>query len=425
MLSLTNSYVTSSHVYILPDGSSGKWRLLGMSRGVIRSHLLIALLIVTLTTGALKAQSGQESGLFSYIIYRGAYHLDISGDELISQYINVNETQCESPLESLSINIDYYVEVNISSSREGLVKHVVFKIVNFVVSKSCVLDSFREKEAVFNITVVNPSEWPIVLHLSQGSFTPIDINFSGEVVGFVRFATYDAIHKVVVESEEEAYRYSYVRADLYYEPFTNTPVHYVLIRLERQRAGAITEYAYVAMEESQGLLTERVQRAVYNIHVARRGGVNETVILIVLYTPESVERGDSSELKLSAERNALFLEFNEKVKCFLQLGVIKGDVLSNIALAHYYVGDGRVYYTPSPIRCETVYMEFRDLEILGVVAEKSFPEKLPPPYRPRSVANDLLVGLIVITPILVFFAQVSRYLARKITRTDDGALNAY
>jgi hypothetical protein len=378
-----------------------------------------------LTARALETQSGQENSLFNHIIYRGAYHLDINGNELISQYINIDETPCESPLESLSISIDYYVEVNISLSRENLIKHVVFRIVSFVISESCVLNSFKKKGVIFNITVVDPSKWPIVLHLSQGSFTPIDINFSGEVVGFVRFTTYDAIHKVVVETEEEAYRYSYVRVDLYYEPFTNTPVHYVFIRLERQRAGAITEYAYVTMEESRGLLSEKIQRVVYNIHVVGRDGVNETVILVVLYIPENVERGDSLELKLSAERNALFLEFNEKVKCFLQLGVVKGGVLSNIELAHYYVGDNRVYYTLSPMRCEAVYVEFKDLEILDVVKEKSFPEKLLPPYRPRSVVNDLLVSLIVITPILVFFAQISRYLARKITRIDDSALNAY
>jgi len=376
--------------------------------------MLIAVITMLLTS------SIQTSGMvyfkqeetWRYIRYEGVLHMDITGEEIVRDYLEIFNATCLDKINSISISLYYSLEVNIRDVEDYEYIETTAVVDNVVVNPLCLQNSFLNNTKLKRSEVIR-DRWdiPILLEVENGTLVltpPVNI---GEVIGISRF-NYDVIHKTMINTNEAAYEYTYERIDVYYEPLTNIVVHYVKTTFKRTSKGIVTSYGYVTLNKELNAFNE-LNRSVYEVRINERG-VNKSLTMIVIYLNPNDANTTIKPVVSRQDNNTFSIEFPVKTMCFIQMGVVTTDVIGTTELAYYTLPGGKAYYTPKPINCENIYVKFVEAQIIEIREEEAFPEKNIPPFQPRETWGDLLTAVLINSSIFIYIYLISKYIASRI-----------
>jgi hypothetical protein len=381
----------------------------------IVASILVLLMSLSYTLSSLTyiAQSETPVGEI-YLKYKGEFALDINNPEAIEEYIDIENSTCTLPLSSVFISIYYDTEVYVNNTNGSLITSVLFTIKSVTTSPQCVKNSLGFADSqVIELEVNKLDGAPIMITIENKTIKPINPTITGDVVGIVRFE-YDVIHRVKVETIEDAYRYYYSRVDAYYEPFTNTLVHFTETTTNRTARGIIYRYAYLTLEKSGENPLKAVNRKVFNLLVTEKG-VNKTATLVVLYEgPESINSNNTPTAL--TYNDSIIIEFPENTTCFILIGVLKSGLNSNVVLSYYETEGGRVYYTPRPTMCRVINMNLTESQVMSVEEEEKYPEKNLPPYNSAWTSSDLVVATLVFSQVILDILLLSIIITRKLVK---------
>jgi hypothetical protein len=382
---------------------------------VIVASILVILMSLSYTISSLTYIAQSEAPVEEiYLKYKGEFTLDINNPEAIEEYIDIENSTCTPPIDSLFISIYYDTEVYVNNTNTSSSIRVLFTINSVTTSPQCVRNSLGFTDSpVIELEVNKLDDAPIMITIENKTIKPINPTITGDVVGIVRLE-YDVIHRVRVETIEDAYRYYYSRVDAYYEPFTNTLVHFTETTTNRTARGIIYRYVYLTLEKSGENPLKAVNRKVYNLLVTEKG-VNKTATLVVLYEGSESINSNNTPTALTYN-NGIIIEFPENTTCFILIGVLKSSLNSNVVLSYYETEGGRVYYTPRPTVCRVISMNLTESQVMSVEEEKKYPEKNLPPYNLVWTPSDLVVAILVFSQIILDMLLVSIIITRKLVK---------
>jgi hypothetical protein len=381
----------------------------------IVASILVLLMSLNYTIGSPTYIAQSEAPMEEiYLKYKGEFTLDIYNPEAIEEYIDIENSTCTPPIDSLFISIYYDTEVYVNNTNTSSSIRVLFKIESITTRPQCVKNSLGFTDSqVIELEVNKLDGAPIMITIENKTIKPINPTITGDVVGIVRLE-YDVMHRVRVETIEDAYRYYYSRVDAYYEPFTNTLVHFTETTTNRTARGIIYRYVYLTLEKSGEKPLKTVNRKVYNLLVTEKG-VSKTATLVVLYEGSESINSNNTPNALTYN-NGIIIEFPENTTCFIIIGVLKSSLNSNVELSSYETEGGRVYYTPRPTMCRVININLTESQVMSVEEEKKYPEKNLPPYNPVWTSSDFVVAILVFSHIILDLFLMSIIISRKLVK---------
>lgn len=333
------------------------------------------------------------------LIYRGVMTLDITGEDKIREYINVMNTSCSIPIDYVSITIYFKTDliIDLNSPEIGIrLKNASVLIEDYRVIPSCI--NLAVNSLINNTHVRNSQGYiPIKLTIENNTLVLLEPSVSGKVIGVVRF-NYDVIYMVDVYSYEDAVTVQYARYDLYYEPITGIPVHLSIVKAETSTGGSMRYILYVTLFNDPHIF-KNIRRKVFDIEYSELNK-NKTATLIVIYYPINTS-GSFVEPIVSLNNNSITLVFKEDAICFIQLGVLTGDIASTIQMNKYNTTEGVVYYSIKPGVCRSIYITISSPAPNTIKEQRDYPEKGLPPSFPPETLGDVIVAVTVFVPMFI------------------------
>ncbi|MEM0225030.1 MAG: hypothetical protein QXS24_04295 [Desulfurococcaceae archaeon] len=346
------------------------------------------------------------------LIYRGVMTLDITGGGKIREYIDLANTSCSTPIDYVSITIYFKIDMTVDFNAFEIsirLKNTSVIIEDYRVTPSCInlaINSLLNNTHVRN----NLGRVPIELTIENNSLVLLEPSISGKVVGIVRF-NYDVIYAVDVYSYEDAVTLQYIRYDLYYEPITNIPVHLSIVRAETSTSGSLRYILYVTLFNDPCIF-RNIHRKVFDIEYTEFNK-NKTATLIVIYYPLN-NSGLLPEPTVNSNTDNIALVFKEDTVCFIQLGVLLGNVTSTIQMNRYNTTDGFVYYSAKPEICRIINITISSPTPSVIREQKDYPEKGLPPSFPPETIGDVIVAITVFVPMFILIYWLFKSIINRI-----------
>lgn len=374
--------------------------------------LLIIIMVGFLPQNSLNGDREQVMSKSVELIYRGALFLDISGEDKVKEYINESIASCEAPVDHVSITLYFDVYVTALFDLIGAsvtVENTSIKIEDLRITPNCAHIALNYLVNNFN-SRSNSGRIPLELTIINDSLVLLEPSFPGEVVGVVRF-NYDLVYVVGVYSYEDAVTVKYARYDLYYEPLTNIPAHFSVSRVEKSIKGSLNYILYVTLFNDPTVF-KNIHRKVFEIKYLE-SGENKTATLIVLYYPLN-DSAVLTEPSITLNQDNISLFFNESALCFIQLGVVSGNVTSNLQMNSYNTTNGVIYFSVKPDICKSVNIVMSTSVSSDVKEQKDYPEKGLPPSLPVETMGDVIVAITVFVPLFILVYWLFKIIVNRI-----------
>ncbi|MEM1611822.1 MAG: hypothetical protein QXH02_00525 [Desulfurococcaceae archaeon] len=382
---------------------------------MITGIVLLALLVLS-SAFPIPVASNQASFTIQ-AVYAGTLMLDLSGPLYVSWFLGDLSAYCDGEVDSVSLSVRYDLNITFELvPGEGItsILGVNLLVESLQVTPECV----REKvnSAFSGFTVSENNDIPLQPELWNSTLTLKAPRKTGVIVGVVRLDV-DLIHVSNLTTEEGISTSEYTRYDLYYEPLTGLPVHYVVTRVKSSINGRIIYVSYTLLDSDLEVFRS-IRRKVFEIAVSSPNG-NSTVTLILLYLPE--DHGGQADLDpyIVSENNTIKVSFATPQLCFMQLGVLLEEVSANVPLQAYTIPGGVIYYTPKTLKCSSIQVFIPVKHVAGLKEQVDFPEKGLPPQMPLEAPSDLLVSVPIVALILVAVYQLSVRISDRLVKGEE------
>lgn len=362
--------------------------------------------------------------------YEGELLISATGafvQEVLGEAIN----ECEMiPGEGINLAVRYYVTINLTFdeylSNRTVVAEFKFRgqgVQQASPSSSCI--TLLVSRMLSNTSIPkNPHDYPIKLRMYRGVAELVPPSRQGKVVAIAHYGI------DVVQLKEEylfssmlygMYIYSF---DLYYEPITGAPIHYVEVLINKTSSGSLMITSYVTLIAHNlnyaDVFKDVVRRETIDIIINETGtqGITiqtyKTALVLIYASPPNL----SIEPSINVHNNTINLQFKIPVKCFVVVGPLKSKIVdSSIELSSYTIkslsGEEYVYYTETPLNCSSIEVRLGH-SALEISQEVVFPEKLPPPHQAlrEDVVSVSVATLVLVVSIVIFCLLYYRLVRR-------------
>ena len=357
--------------------------------------------------------------------YNGLLTLTISRENIHNTlgYINISD-YCEDSFSQASIYVEYTVNTTL---RYYLLKNsIILDDLNITVNShttpGCLSSLLVEILDPGKIEIRKDTSGiiPILLSIRNGSAFLEPPRLKGIIQGISRLGV-DTIYYHY--KDEDMLLTSYLREDLYIEPFTKVIIQYSQIIYKKSFEETCMALYSVALSlnsfmEYVDQLNSIISRKIYNIKVTTSDRSNHTITLILLY----VNPGDIEHNLIIIDNNIVSISFNKPSWCFIELWYervleesLNGEVNSSIPLNYYISADEKIVsYTARVSYCYKANMTFPSSQ-LEIDAEEEYPEIAPPPHMPPETLEDFLVAVIATSPIFIVTYWASSKIASIVT----------
>lgn len=229
---------------------------------------------------------------------------------------------------------------------------------------------------------------PLVLNLRRGAIELNYVKREGAVVGITRYGGID-----IVQVKNDFIFNSLTSGnvvygmDLYYEPISKIPVHYVEVLSTRLNENSLTSTIFVTLHEPNldyselfaGLIGRRVFEILVNTTDSNTFTTYKTYLAIIYARDQGIDPSISVEIV----NNTVHVTVSPLSTCLIVLGPLRDPVENSTIYLDYYTtraitGLQYVYYTSEPIKCGEISVRLR-ASSAEYYNETSHPEVLPPP----------------------------------------------
>lgn len=396
---------------------------------LVRLVLVLSILVVSCFYSISLGESTESEFITVTLRYIGELSLRATGRS-VREVFGVVADRCNLTESEVHISIRYVLltEILFKPGVGSKTMNVSLEHDNIeVLSNSHCLVEVVSRELKNWMTPI-PSELndiPLVMNLRGGVIELNRVKREGVVVGITRYGGIDIVqvkNDFVFNSVTSG---SIIYGmDLYFEPVSKIPVHYVEVVSTRSNEGSLSFTIFVTIYEPnldyselfKDVIGRRAFEILVNATTTNTFATYKTYLAIIY----AKEQGVNPDISIQVLDKTIQIVIEPQTTCLIVLGPLRDPIENSSVFMDYYttrtvLGLQYIYYTPEPIKCRNISIQMPAL-ITRQDNETSHPEVLPPPrYSPTIEANGYVVVVITMSVTMLLLYLFSWYVAKRIT----------